>query len=241
MFWENLDVALLVDRVVASFYQTNCWIIAPSQGEQCLIIDPGIDLPNMVARVKNKLEEHRLEIGAILITHGHLDHTFSLFPVAHEFGCKQTLVHEKDRDLLEFPERALSAQSLGMFQEMREKFPETRIAEPEGTFSVSDNDQLTLGGMKVTIKHTPGHTPGSIIATIDDSLVITGDTLFAGSIGRTDLPRGSISDMERSLREKISILPGHLRVLPGHGDESRIDRELKENPYLHQAMAGRLA
>ena len=234
-------MGLLVDRVIASYFATNCWIIAPNAGEQCLVIDPGIELPSMVASLRKKLAEHRLSIGAILITHGHLDHTFSLFPVASDFGCRQSLIHELDRDLLTFPERALSAQSMQLFNDLREKFPETRIEEPEGTFSVGDGELLHLGGMSVRITHTPGHTPGSIVATVDDDVLVSGDTLFAGSIGRTDLPRGSISDMERSLREKIATLPGHLRVLPGHGDETRIERELKENPYVLQALAGRLA
>jgi glyoxylase-like metal-dependent hydrolase (beta-lactamase superfamily II) len=217
-------MGLLVDRVIASYFATNCWIIAPNAGEQCLVVDPGIELPSMVASLRKKLAEHRLSIGAILITHGHLDHTFSLFPVASDFGCRQSLVHELDRDLLSFPERALSTQSM----------------QPEGTFSVGDGELLHLGGMSVRITHTPGHTPGSIVATVDDDVLVSGDTLFAGSIGRTDLPRGSISDMERSLREKIATLPGHLRVLPGHGDETRIERELKENPYVLQALAGQL-
>ena len=94
--------------------------------------------------------------------------------------------------------------------------------------------------MNVQVIHTPGHTPGSLVFQVDDELLISGDTLFAGSIGRTDLPRGSISDMERSLREKIAPLPGHLRVLPGHGNETRMERELKENPYLRQAITGTL-
>ena len=95
--------------------------------------------------------------------------------------------------------------------------------------------------MNFEIKHTPGHTPGSIVAMINDELLISGDVLFKGSIGRTDLPRGSMSDMELSLREKIALLPEALRVLPGHGDETTIGMELKTNPYLQAAIDGRLA
>lgn len=234
-------MGLLVDRVVASYYQTNCWIVAPRSGSHCLVIDPGIDLPDMRKRLHEKLDEHNLRIGAIMITHGHLDHTFSLFPIAHEFGISSVYVHVKDRDLLSHPERALSPQLMAMFREMLSKFPETRIEEPEGTISLEGSERLQLDGMELQIVHTPGHTPGSIIGIIDNQIVATGDTLFAGSIGRTDLPRGSISDMEESLREKIATLPEHLGVLPGHGEQTRMERELKENPFLKQAIERRLA
>ena len=231
---------LLIDRIVAPFYQTNCWFIAPSVGQECLIVDPGIELPSMVESIKSKLKEHHLSLGAILVTHGHLDHTFSVFSLTQEFGTSATYVHEEDRDLLSYPERALSQQSLPMFSELRAKFPDTRIEEPEKVYALQGGEKLSMGTMSVQVIHTPGHTPGSLVFQIDDELLISGDTLFAGSIGRTDLPRGSISDMERSLREKIAPLPGHLRVLPGHGNETRMERELKENPYLGQAITGRL-
>lgn len=234
-------MSLLVDRIVAPFYQTNCWVIAPRVGSECLIVDPGIELPTMVASLREKLAEHRLSLGAILITHGHLDHTFSLFPVSQDFAGATSYIHQNDRDLLKNPERALSAQSIPMFTELREKFPETRIDEPENTFSLQGGERLNMGEMNLEILHTPGHTPGSIVFSIDGEVLVSGDTLFAGSIGRTDLPRGSISDMESSLREKIATLPPHLRVLPGHGHETRIERELKENPFLRKAIEGRLA
>ena len=233
-------MGLLVDRVIAPYFQTNCWVIAPGPGHHCLVVDPGIELPSMTESLKTKLSEHNLSLGAILITHGHLDHTFSLFPVSREFGSSVTYVHQSDRDLLKYPERALSVQSMAMFQELMTKFPETKVDEPESTFELRGDERLDLGEMSLQIIHTPGHTPGSIVARIDDEVLVSGDTLFAGSIGRTDLPRGSISDMERSLREKIAPLPEHLRVLPGHGNETRMERELKENPYLIEAMKGRL-
>jgi hydroxyacylglutathione hydrolase len=238
---ENLPVTLVVDRVVASYFQTNCWIIASERGGECIVVDPGIELPHMVEALRTKLQELNLSLGAIMITHGHLDHTFSLFPLSENFANSISYVHAEDRDLLREPERALSAQSMSMFNEMRTKFPETRIDEPEKTFSLHGGERLHLGGMNVEVLHTPGHTPGSISLTINDELFVSGDTLFAGSIGRTDLPRGSISDMERTLREKIAHLAPHLRVLPGHGNETRIERELKENPYLLQAIQGKLS
>jgi glyoxylase-like metal-dependent hydrolase (beta-lactamase superfamily II) len=233
-------MSLLIDRIVAPYYQTNCWVIAPSAGEECFIVDPGIELPSMVESIKSKLKEHHLSLGAILVTHGHLDHTFSIFSLTQEFGDSGTYIHDEDRDLLRFPERALSQQSLPMFSELREKFPNTRIDEPEKVYALKGDEKLSMGAMNIHVIHTPGHTPGSLVFQVDDEVLISGDTLFAGSIGRTDLPRGSISDMERSLREKIAPLPPHLRVLPGHGNETRMERELKGNPYLRQAITGTL-
>ena len=100
--------------------------------------------------------------------------------------------------------------------------------------------ELQLAGLSLRFAHTPGHTPGSVIVTVADQFLISGDLLFAGSIGRTDLPRGSLSDMERSLREKILPLPDELKVLPGHGRTTTIGAERSSNPFLRAAMEGRL-
>ena len=113
--------------------------------------------------------------------------------------------------------------------------------EPERTWSIDSDSQAKLGGMNFSFRHAPGHTPGSTLAIVEDELLVSGDVLFKDGIGRTDLPRGSMSDMEITLREKIATLPPHLRVLPGHGDESRMDAELKSNQYLKAATQGRLA
>lgn len=233
---------LLVERVVADFYETNCWIIAPRANSECVIVDPGIAIPSLNPAIKAKLSEHNLKLGAVLITHGHLDHTFSLISNIDDFISTDCYVHESDRDLLSFPERAMGPQSQQLVAQLKEKVnPDLSFSEPAQTWSLQDGMKLKLGELSFEIKHTPGHTPGSIVAQVEDELLISGDVLFKGSIGRTDLPRGSISEMELSLREKISTLSEELRVLPGHGDETTIGIELKTNPYLKAAMDGRLA
>jgi len=235
-------MALLVDRVVAPYYQTNCWIVAPAVGKECVVIDPGIDIPNLTPQIQEKLKQHNLKLGAIFITHGHLDHTFSLISAIEDFVGADCYVHESDRDLLAHPERAMGPQSQELVKQLKSQInPDLTFAEPDRTWSLQDMQEIQLGEMKFRFLHTPGHTPGSTVAQVNDELLISGDVLFRGSIGRTDLPRGSISDMERSLREKIATLPGELRVLPGHGDETSIVSELKSNPYLQAAIEGRLA
>lgn len=114
------------------------------------------------------------------------------------------------------------------------------FTEPDEVYELTDGMELQLAGLSLRFAHTPGHTPGSVIVTVADQLLISGDLLFAGSIGRTDLPRGSLSDMERSLREKILPLPDELKVLPGHGRTTTIGAERRSNPFLRAAMEGRL-
>ena len=192
--------------------------------------------------IRKKLQEHDLSLGAVLITHGHLDHTFSLISAIEDFVDADCYVHENDRDLLQHPERAMGAQSKTMVDQLKQGLGESfSFREPDRTWSITDDAVMKMGEMSFSIRHAPGHTPGSIVAIVDDEVLVSGDVLFKGSIGRTDLPRGSMSDMESSLREKIATLSEELRVLPGHGDESRMSIELKENEYLRAAMEGRLS
>ncbi|NBP12088.1 MAG: MBL fold metallo-hydrolase, partial [Actinobacteria bacterium] len=199
-------------------------------------------IPNLTKEIKAKLEEHNLVLGAIFITHGHLDHTFSLYSLSEDFIESETYIHQADRDLLKNPERAMGPQSQALLSELGKFSGEAiNFQEPERTWSIDSDSQAKLGGMNFSFRHAPGHTPGSTLAIVEDEVLVSGDVLFKGGIGRTDLPRGSMSDMEITLREKIATLPPHLRVLPGHGDESRMDEELKSNQYLLAATQGRLA
>jgi glyoxylase-like metal-dependent hydrolase (beta-lactamase superfamily II) len=239
--WENHPMALLVDRVIAPYYQTNCWIIAPGRGHPCVVVDPGIDIPNINRQLQEKLDQHQLTIGAVLITHGHLDHTFSLISAVDDFVEVDCFVHEADRDLLQFPERAMGEQSKALVQELKNSTGGAMdFAEPARTWSIQEDGEMKLGEMKFRMIHAPGHTPGSLVAQVNDELLVSGDVLFKGSIGRTDLPRGSMRDMESTLREKIATLSEDLRVLPGHGDETVMKQELHSNTYLRAAMEGRL-
>ena len=233
-------MGLLVEQVVADFFATNCWIIAAAKNSECVIVDPGIAVPSLVAKINSKLQESNLKAAAILITHGHLDHHFSLLPLQKDCGA-DVFIHSMDRDLLAKPERGLGPQGLALMDELTRKYGTHEFEEPQAVTELSDRTELNLCGMKFVIDRTPGHTPGSIIARVEDELLVTGDTLFKGAIGRTDLPRGSISDMELTLREKISVQPGHLKVLPGHGERTTVEHELTSNPYIRAALEGRLS
>lgn len=230
---------MLIDRVVAPYFATNCWLIATQARGECVIIDPGIAKPNLIAPIKAKLAEHHLKAVAVVITHGHLDHTFSVAPLQDDVGISSVFIHHKDRELLANPKLAMGPQGLALFAELSESLGGS-LREPTGILELAESQQLQIADITMDLIATPGHTPGSITIVMNDELVVTGDTLFAGSIGRTDLPRGSISDMQTTLREKIAALPGHLRVLPGHGDETRMEHELSSNPYLLAALRGEL-
>ena len=234
-------MSLLIDRVIAPYYQTNCWVIAPAFGSECILVDPGIAIPSLTPAINDVLQRHSLKVGAVIITHGHLDHTFSLISKIEDFVDIDCFVHEADRDLLSYPERAMGPQSKALVEELRSSAAlSDEFREPNSTFSINDGEHISLGEMKAVFRHAPGHTPGSVVVVINDEVVVSGDVLFKGSIGRTDLPRGSLSDMERTLREKISTLPADLRVLTGHGDETSIREELRSNRFLKAALEGRL-
>lgn len=228
---------LLVDRVVARHFATNCWVLATGIGQECVVVDPGIGQPHLVSEIRSLVDSHRLKISAILITHGHLDHTFSILPLQRDVNGGTVLVHRSDRDLLADPTLAMGAAALALFQELSKRYG-AKFEEPNEIQILEDQQDIDLAGMQMRIIHTPGHTPGSIVAVVNDSHLVSGDTLFAGSIGRTDLSRGSAADMQITLREKIAVLPGELEVLPGHGERTTIDRELRTNPYLRAAIGG---
>ena len=234
-------MSLLVDRVIAPYYQTNCWVIAPSAGSECILVDPGIAIPSLKPAIDDVLNRHSLRVGGVIITHGHLDHTFSLISKIDDFVGIDCYVHESDRDLLSFPERAMGPQSQTLVAELKSASLITEgFQEPDSTYAIKDGERINLGEMSAVFHHAPGHTPGSILVTINEEIMVSGDVLFKGSIGRTDLPRGSLSDMERTLREKIATQPTDLRVLTGHGDETTIGEELRSNRYLMAAQEGRL-
>ena len=226
----------LVDRIVAPYFATNCWILAAGTGQECVVVDPGIGQPNLVREIRSLVDSHRLKISAILVTHGHLDHSFSILPLQRDVSGGIVYIHKSDRDLLTDPTRALGPAGLQMLNQLADRFGAT-FEEPSDIKELESDQEVELVGLSMRIVNTPGHTPGSIVAIVNGTHLVSGDTLFAGSIGRTDLPRGSAADMQRSLREKIAVLPGELKVLPGHGDTTTLEHEMRTNSYLIAAMS----
>ena len=203
-------------------YATNCWVIAPKVGSECVVIDPG--MPDVSATLNDLLAKHSLKPVAIIATHGHLDHTFSIQPIADGYQIP-AYIHSLDRVALAHPEKIHGPEFVATLSSME-------FAEPADVRELRNGEIVELVGMKFKALHAPGHTAGSLMFEIDDELLVSGDVLFAGSIGRTDLPSGSAKDMEQTLRKKILPLGDHLRVLPGHGEETTIAAEKRSNPYL---------
>ena len=242
MPWESYHPAVFVLGFPAQAFGTNCYVVASAAGEECLVIDPGI---GVVDQLSELLRDHRLRPAAVLLTHGHLDHIFSVTPVCGAHGVALS-VHSADRYRLADPVGTLGPELKAMF---RQQFGEANWKEPDDVRTIEDGQRLTIAGVDVDVIHAPGHTEGSVMFSlpgVPDSLgsesglsatLVSGDVLFAGSIGRSDLPGGDPAAMMRSLRERVLPLPDETLVLPGHGQATTIGRERAGNAFLHQAAA----
>jgi len=220
---------VLIERVVAPYFETNCWIISSGSNSECIIVDPGMDKPDLVAHILEKVAEHNLKPVAAVITHGHIDHFFSLVPLSKEVALT-TFISKEDRFLLSDPLKSLMQN--GPAKQLLESFGAREFTEPDDLIEVADFERFEIAGFSVESMAAPGHTKGSMIFTVNNEQLISGDVLFAGSIGRTDLPTGSASEMRKTLKERILTLEDHLNVLPGHGQQTTIANERRNNPYL---------
>ena len=186
---------------------TNCYIVIDEQTKACAVVDPGASGET----VADWLDREGLQPRYVLLTHGHYDHVGGVAGLRDRYEGIPVYVHEADTHLT--PQL-----SMGL----------------EWTHHYDEGDTLTMDGVVFRVLHTPGHTPGSVCLLAGDVL-LSGDTLFAGSCGRTDFPGGSWSQMMDSLT-RLSKLEGDLRVLPGHMEDSTLERERKHNPYMKEAI-----
>jgi glyoxylase-like metal-dependent hydrolase (beta-lactamase superfamily II) len=223
--------------LVASFpagpWQTNTYVVAADRGSECVVIDPGMDAE---AGVADLVAEHRLKPVAVMVTHGHLDHMFAVAPLCRDNDAP-CWVHADDRDLLADPLRSMGADTRALLTRLVPGHP--GFVEPADVRELTDGATVSVAGIDFVATHAPGHTPGStMFATGEDApMVFSGDVLFAGSIGRTDLPGGDLEAMVESLRTKVLPLPDPVVVLPGHGPRTTMAVERATNPYLRQ-LAG---
>lgn len=220
---------MLVVGFPAGSFGTNCYVLASAPGEPCVIVDPGQDA---VAALTEVLADNRLTPAAVVLTHGHIDHMWSVLPVCRSRNVP-AYIHPADRDRLGDPIATLSPDLVGMLGVAGVTF-----GEPDDVRELTDGALLDIAGVGLRVDHVPGHTQGSVTFTSPDAgrdgepLMFSGDLLFAGSVGRTDLAGGDHAAMLRSLARVVLGAPDETVVLPGHGPGTTIGRERATNPYL---------
>lgn len=209
-----MALEIFLHRVVGPL-QCNCYVVGDPETRKAIVIDPGGDADVLVG----ELVKLQLEVTAIVATHAHFDHIVAAERVRAATGAPFHL-HEGDRSLLDW------------FQESGRLFLGIELGSPpEVDTSPQEGDELTAGGASLRVLHTPGHSPGSI-SLVADGAVFSGDTLFAGSIGRSDLPGGDGRALLDAIKGKLLGLGDDVRVYPGHGPPTTIERERAFNPFL---------
>ncbi|MFZ5645684.1 MAG: MBL fold metallo-hydrolase [Bacillota bacterium] len=193
----------------------NCYIIGCEETREAAVVDPGAE----GAKILRLLEKLNLNCKYVILTHGHADHLSALGQILDATGA-QVMIHGKDADMLTSPGKNLS-----LFTGMTLKFKEADRL-------LKDGDTIAVGKEQLRILHTPGHTQGGICIQAGDKL-ITGDTLFAGSVGRSDFPGGNHNQMIQSIKDKILVFPPETPVYPGHGPASTVGEEARHNPFLN--------
>lgn len=220
---------MLVTGFPAGMFQTNCYILAQDNAKECVVVDPGQDAAEPLVEF---LTGSDLTPRAVLLTHGHLDHMWSAQPIADRYGIP-VYIHPDDRAMLTDPLQGMGS-SLAPFLDGVE------FVEPQQVVEFGDGDEIEHAGIEFVVDHTPGHTRGSVVlrtrTTTPDgvalNVALTGDTLFQGSIGRTDLPGGDHAQLLDSIARKLLVLDDGTNILPGHGGSSTIGQERVSNPFL---------
>jgi hydroxyacylglutathione hydrolase len=225
---------VLIRSFPAGAFGTNCYAVASGPRQECVVVDPGMDAVEPLARV---LADDGLKPVAVVLTHGHLDHTFSVLPVCEGYDIPAYL-HPADNGMLSDPVRWHGPGLAPLIGGVR-------LPDPSDVRRLDDGAVLDLAGVRLSVRHAPGHTQGSVVFSLDlgsefDDApgLLAGDVLFAGSVGRVDLPGGSWQAMLESLRDVVLPLDDATVVLPGHGPATTIGRERATNPYLAEAAAG---
>lgn len=206
---------MILETLMVGNLQTNCYLLGCEETREALVIDPGAE----PGYIQETLEKHELRLTTIVLTHAHADHIGACGELKEATGAK-ILVHREDAPLLTDPHLNLAA------------YIGSELTLPPAEVLLADGDQVEFGaGIRLTVLHTPGHTRGSI-CLLGEELLFSGDTLFAGSVGRTDFPGGSFKELINSLKEQLLELPDATQVYPGHGPSSTMGIEKRDNPYL---------
>lgn len=207
---------MTVKEFVVGMVSTNCFLACNSETKEALLIDPG----DNAAKIMKEIEKDGCEPKAILLTHAHFDHCMAAQELGRHYGIS-VYVHEDDREFMDNPAYNGSAM-IGK-----------RLSFAADEYFHGEKDQLELAGFHIDVLHTPGHTPGGACFYVEsDGILFSGDTLFCESVGRTDFPKGSMSQLARGIKEKLFALPNDTKVLPGHGEWTTIGHEKQYNPFL---------
>ncbi|MFO7964901.1 MAG: MBL fold metallo-hydrolase [Desulfobacterales bacterium] len=205
---------MIIKSLTVGPIMANCYIVGCERTKHAAVIDPGDE----AARILTTLSESRLTLTYILNTHGHFDHVGANKPLKDATGA-QILIHEADAPMLTH----ISAMAAGMGMSIENSPPPDR--------TLSDGDAISVGDIVLTVIHTPGHSPGGV-SFYTDGVVFAGDTLFAGSVGRTDFPGGDFNLLKNSIQKRLFALEDHVVVYPGHMGETTIGMEKKYNPFV---------
>lgn len=205
-----------VGKFVLGPVATNCYIGINEETKECFIVDPATCPPEFVSYIKNA----GLTVKAVLLTHGHFDHIMGLDALLKEFSVP-VYAHEAEREVLESEQLNSSASMLGQPYSF------------SGADYVTNRQELRIAGFEILVIYTPGHTIGGCCYYIEkEKALFSGDTLFHGSVGRTDLPTGSMGQLVSSVRDRLFVLPDDTQVYPGHMEETAIGYEKKYNPFI---------
>ncbi len=207
---------MILEKLVVSMFQENCYIIGDEESGVGALVDPGDEATRIVLAV----EQTGLEIAQILVTHAHIDHVGAIAQLVEEYSCPVLMHEEAETMLKQLPTQALM---------MGVKFGKV----PNVDQYIADEEVLEVGDIRLKALYTPGHAPGHLaFYSEDEGIVLSGDALFAESVGRTDLPGGDMETLMRSINERLLTLPDETRVYPGHGPETTIKNERASNPFL---------